>query len=200
MCVFFPFFLSEKKKREKSSFMHLRGPLIAFFVSRKRRRKEMWTDAPKYLIYYQRGLSLSLSQGEGKREAFDHTHEPLIKKDCWYEFWKRHSTRHASPLTDEAQCAFKILMIHWVVQFALRIAVRSVLHRYTSREIHRWKSSSLVFVFSFSSLFLLKTKEERRRKKRKRYFSITCWFLGFVSFLSSINLFSKKKKERWITF
>lgn len=42
-----------------------------------------------------------------------------------------------------AQYAFKILMIHWVVQFALRIAVRSVLHRYTSQEIHRWKSSRI---------------------------------------------------------
>ena len=57
------------------------------------------------------------------------------------EVWKRHSTRHAVSLTATAQYAFKGSMIHWVVQFALRIAFRSVLHRYTSLEIHRWKSS-----------------------------------------------------------
>lgn len=65
---------------------------------------------------------------------------------CLCKVWKRHSTRHAMTLTVTAQCAFKISMIHWVVQFALRIAFRSVLHRYTSREIHRWKSSFVNFV------------------------------------------------------
>ena len=74
-----------------------------------------------------------------------HSHAAAHSKVCnsvmFFEVWKWHSTRHAPALTAAAQCAFKISMIHWVVQFALRIAFRSVLHRYTSRGIHRWKSS-----------------------------------------------------------
>ena len=40
-----------------------------------------------------------------------------------------HSDKHAARKFLEAQCAFKILMIHEVLQFALRIAFRCVLHR-----------------------------------------------------------------------
>ena len=36
----------------------------------------------------------------------------------------------------EAQFAFKILMIHWVLQFTLRIAFRCVLHRCENQDIH----------------------------------------------------------------
>ena len=39
----------------------------------------------------------------------------------------------------EAQCAFKILMIHEVLHITLRIAFRCVLHRCRSLDIHRWK-------------------------------------------------------------
>ena len=35
----------------------------------------------------------------------------------------------------EAQDAFKDLMIHWILQFALRIAFRCVLHRCASQDI-----------------------------------------------------------------
>ena len=45
-----------------------------------------------------------------------------------------------------AQCAFKILMIHEVLQFALRIAFRCVLHRCGNLDIHRWKLCILSFV------------------------------------------------------
>ena len=48
-----------------------------------------------------------------------------------------HSTRHATGHIPEAQCAFKILMIHEVLQFALRIAFRCVLHRCGNLDIHR---------------------------------------------------------------
>ena len=48
-----------------------------------------------------------------------------------------HLTRHATGHVPEAQCAFKILMIHEVLQFALRIAFRCVLHRCGSLDIHR---------------------------------------------------------------
>ena len=37
----------------------------------------------------------------------------------------------------KAQCTFKILMIHGILQFALLIAIRCVLHRHSSRGIHR---------------------------------------------------------------
>ena len=46
---------------------------------------------------------------------------------------------HATGHFPEAQCAFKILMIHEVLQFALRIAFRCVLHRCGSLDIHCWK-------------------------------------------------------------
>ena len=38
-----------------------------------------------------------------------------------------------------APFAFSSLMIHWILQFTLRIAVRCVLHRCASQDIHRWK-------------------------------------------------------------
>ena len=37
------------------------------------------------------------------------------------------------------QFAFKDLMIHWILQFTLRIAFRCVLHRSENQEVHRWK-------------------------------------------------------------
>ena len=46
-----------------------------------------------------------------------------------------HSTEYATRHFLEAQCAFKILMIHEVLQFALRIAFRCVLHRCGSLDI-----------------------------------------------------------------
>ena len=51
----------------------------------------------------------------------------------------RHSGKHATGKIPKAQCAFKILMIHEVLQFALRIAFRCVLHRCGNLDIHRWK-------------------------------------------------------------
>ena len=51
----------------------------------------------------------------------------------------RHSNKHAPRNIPEAQDAFKILMIHWILQFALRIAFRCVLHRCGSQDIRRWK-------------------------------------------------------------
>ena len=47
----------------------------------------------------------------------------------------RHSGKHAARKILEAQCAFKILMIHEVLQFALHIAFRCVLHRCGSLDI-----------------------------------------------------------------
>ena len=49
----------------------------------------------------------------------------------------RHSDKHATGKIPEAQCAFKVLMIHEVLQFALRIAFRCVLHRCGNLDIRR---------------------------------------------------------------
>ena len=54
--------------------------------------------------------------------------------------WGPQTLRQAcSRENPRAQCAFKILMIHEVLQFALRIAFRCVLHRCGNLDIHRWK-------------------------------------------------------------
>ena len=58
-----------------------------------------------------------------------------------YRHWYRHTPRH----NPKVQCAFKISMTHWILQFALRIAVRSVLHRCASLDIHCWKLLSSFF-------------------------------------------------------
>ena len=84
----------------------------------------------------------------------------------------RHSNRHTS---EEVQVAFKVLMTHWILQFALRIAFRCVLHRCGSQDIHCWKcwivilfyensESNIVLVCFFipkecQVLFLQKKKE-----------------------------------------
>ena len=49
---------------------------------------------------------------------------------------QEHSDKHALGHDPKAQCAFKILMIHEVLQFALRIAFRCVLHRCGIQDIH----------------------------------------------------------------
>lgn len=56
-------------------------------------------------------------------------------KAYWFK-WR--SDRHAS-LLQEAQCAFKDSMIHNVLRFTLHFALRCVLHRCKSQEIHCWK-------------------------------------------------------------
>ncbi len=48
----------------------------------------------------------------------------------------RASNRHAPRNIPKAQCAFKVLMIHWILQFALRIAFRCVLHRWLREQRH----------------------------------------------------------------
>ena len=49
----------------------------------------------------------------------------------------RHSDKHAPRNIPEAQDAFKVLMIHWILQVARRIAFRCVLHRCGSQDIRR---------------------------------------------------------------
>ena len=42
-------------------------------------------------------------------------------------------------------------MTHLILQFALRIAFRGVLHRCGNQEIHRWKISSIDICFCFQA-------------------------------------------------
>ena len=58
-----------------------------------------------------------------------------IKQFCINGHWYKHTPR----IIPKVQYAFKILMTHWILQFALSIAVRSVFHRCASRDIHCWK-------------------------------------------------------------
>lgn len=54
-------------------------------------------------------------------------------------FNDRHVKQHSNKYTPkkEVQYAFKDLMTHRVMQFALLIAIRCVLHRFKSQDIHR---------------------------------------------------------------
>ena len=54
----------------------------------------------------------------------------------WLSGVHGHSDMYATRHILEAQCAFKSLMIHEVLQFALRIAFRCVLHRCGIQDIH----------------------------------------------------------------
>ena len=59
----------------------------------------------------------------------------------------RHSNRHTS---EEVQVAFKVLMTHGILQFALRIAFRCVLHRCGSQDIHCWKCWIVILFYENS--------------------------------------------------
>ena len=65
----------------------------------------------------------------------------------------RHSNRHTS---EEVQVAFKVLMTHGILQFALRIAFRCVLHRCGSQDIHCWKCWSLFCFYENSESYHIK--------------------------------------------
>ena len=64
----------------------------------------------------------------------------------WSSGVLEYSAMHATGHIPEAQCAFKILMIHEVLQFALRIAFRCVLHRCGSLDIRCWKLYTFIFL------------------------------------------------------
>jgi hypothetical protein len=83
----------------------------------------------------------SKQEREPKLTPINHRKTRLhVKKTNWgWGGVSRHSNKHAPRNIPEAQDAFKVLMIHWILQFALRIAFRCVLHRCGSQDIRRWK-------------------------------------------------------------
>ena len=72
-----------------------------------------------------------------------HLHETIR----WVEMESRTLKKACFRQKPEAQCAFKILMIHEVLQFALRIAFRCVLHRWKCLDIHRWKLYTFILLW-----------------------------------------------------
>jgi hypothetical protein len=67
---------------------------------------------------------LTSSAGQSSNATHSIGRELILKETCF-------------KANQEAQFAFKILMIHWVLQFTLRIAFRCVLHRCENQDIHR---------------------------------------------------------------
>jgi hypothetical protein len=74
-------------------------------------------------------LKANLSKAKRQSQNPATRTSPVLRGVCG------HSDKHAPRKFLEAQCAFKILMIHEVLQFALRIAFRCVLHRCGSLDI-----------------------------------------------------------------
>ena len=71
-----------------------------------------------------------------------------ILPTCSWLWWLTESEPGMLQLKrSEQQFAFKDLMTHLILQFALRIAFRGVLHRCGNQEIHRWK---IHWIFFFS--------------------------------------------------
>ena len=86
-------------------------------------------------IYIQVEVRLSINQ-----QSHQH-HNPSPQQVCKHSSHGmsgvyRHSNKYALRHFLRAQCAFKILMIHEVLQFALRIAFRCVHHHCGSLDIH----------------------------------------------------------------
>ena len=54
-----------------------------------------------------------------------------------YRHWSRHAVRDILTAPD----TFKILLVHGILQFTMIITLCCALHRYLSRDIHRWKLS-----------------------------------------------------------
>ena len=87
----------------------------------------------------------------------------------------RHSNKHAPRNIPEAQDAFKVLMIHWILQFALRIAFRCVLHRCGSQDIRRWKLYWISIMSAAQVLSFWKKEEIPRWIRGSRFLSLHEW-------------------------
>ena len=82
-------------------------------------------------------LSATTVVREHYRRDADSTATRVARTTRWGDGCDKHSVTHAPRHIPEAQDAFKGLMIHWILQFALRIAFRCVLHRCGSQDIRR---------------------------------------------------------------
>ena len=96
-----------------------------------------------------------------------------------------HSNKHASGHIPEAQCAFKDLMIHEDMQFALRIAFRCVLHRCGNQDIRCWKSYGICVIC------------EGEMNHRLRCFIPTPSFLKVNVVILFLVLWLKQGRKAW---
>ena len=78
-----------------------------------------------------------------KTNSVGRSHPLYKERGLWLVY--KHSNRH-TPSQKGVQDAFKDSMTHWILQFALRIAFRCVLHRCGSQDIRCWKCWS-IFLF-----------------------------------------------------
>ena len=62
--------------------------------------------------------------------------QSMLAHQPWLSGVRGHSDEHALGHYPRAQCAFKNLMIHEVLRFALRITFRCVLHQCGIQDIH----------------------------------------------------------------
>lgn len=90
-------------------------------------------------------------------------------------------------LPREVQVAFKVLMTHWILQFAWRIAFRCVLHRCGSQDIRCWKCWYVSFY------------KQATRLGDKSNSLVSCKFkinlgLLFRIVIFEVTLWDKKKK------
>ena len=93
----------------------------------------------------------------------------------------------------EVQDAFKVLMTHWILQFALRIAFRCVLHRCGNQDIRRWKC--LLTLCFWLCLLIINDLNQPEARLNKRLF-----FLWLAYDFWSWDLKNKRKYHREIIF
>ena len=127
--------------------MHLPNPLL---------RSRSTPPAAEAALANQQTYSISTERGKPRKVIFRLTAEAARQQQCSSGV-QGHSDKHALGPNPKAQCAFKILMIHEVLQFALRIAFRCVLHRCGIQDIHCSKlyyiELSRVLRSSFGSVY-----------------------------------------------
>ena len=85
-------------------------------------------------------LCLSLQQST-HTSAMPDAHYSTRLRGVWCV---QHSTRYTTGNTPRVQCAFKIFLIHELLQFALDITFCCVLHQYGNQDIHYWKLYRLI--------------------------------------------------------
>ena len=90
---------------------------------------------PLYCASHTDTQVILISKDLSKQDTSHSVSSKKIKQFRINGHWYKHTPR----TNPEVQYAFKILMTHWILQFALSIAVRSVFHRCASLDIHCWK-------------------------------------------------------------
>ena len=124
----FHFFQERRKDLAGARTLDLKLSRVTWIPTRPPGRPAAYTGCygkRNFPQFFFRELSLENSNPRVQRNP----------QEDWLSGVCGHSDKHAPRKFLEAQCAFKIWMIHEVLQFALRIAFRCVLHRCVSLDI-----------------------------------------------------------------